>query len=161
LLVHKLVELHGGSVESSAGEQGIESSCGCCCSSKAQPDATALDGANDDGATEGRILIADTTTRYVARRAAGLAIRCTQRETANKRSRSHVVPAGCGAARHGMPRLDGYMLASKMRDQDATRCDRITGWGQAEDRRRSLEVVGRAHGEAARFRRALKLLSLC
>ena len=48
----------------------------------------------------------------------------------------------------GMPRLDGYLLARKLREQEwgkHTLLIAVTGWGQTEDRRRSLEVGFDAH----------------
>jgi len=48
----------------------------------------------------------------------------------------------------GMPRLDGYRLAERIRSEAWGRrmvLIAATGWGQAEDRRRSLESGFDAH----------------
>ena len=155
-LVRKLVELHGGSIRvvSAGSNQGSEFVVRLPrLESKAQPDMPVLDGANDEGAQRKYcILIADDnddalTTLDVLLKLDGHSV-----HAARDGEQAFELACECrpdvALLDIGMPRLDGYQLARKMRDQEwgkSTLLVAVTGWGQTEDRRRSLEVGFDAH----------------
>jgi signal transduction histidine kinase len=155
-LVRKLVELHGGvvHVDSAGSNQGSEFAVRL----PLLLERSQMDLGADDVGFDGKhpskycILIADDnhdalTTLDVLLRQDG-----------------HVVHAACDGEQAfaiatacrpdvalldiGMPKVDGYLLAQMIREQDwgkQTLLVAVTGWGQTEDRRRSLEVGFDAH----------------
>ncbi len=155
-LVRKLVDLHGGaiSVDSAGVNQGSEFTVRLpLFAEKAQVESHTVAGVDAANAQPKYcILIADDNhdalaTLDVLLRHEGHAV-----HAAHDGEQAFALATACrpdvALLDIGMPRLDGYLLARKLREQEwgkDTLLIAVTGWGQTEDRRRSLEVGFDAH----------------
>jgi CheY-like chemotaxis protein len=154
-LVRGLVELHGGSVAAhSAGlGQGSEFTVRLPVLAPAAREIRTADGDSDgDGeppavAAHRRILVADDNTDSAESLALLLTLRGSEVRTAHDGWEAVETAAAFGPdivlLDIGMPRLNGYEAARKIREQ--ARGKRVvlialTGWGQDEDRRRSTDA---------------------
>jgi signal transduction histidine kinase/CheY-like chemotaxis protein len=154
-LVRGLVELHGGSVAAhSAGlGQGSEFTVRLPVLAPAAREIRTVDGDSDgDGeppavAAHRRILVADDNTDSVESLALLLTLRGSEVRTAHDGWEAVETAAAFRPdivlLDIGMPRLNGYEAARKIREQ--ARGKRVvlialTGWGQDEDRRRSTDA---------------------
>jgi signal transduction histidine kinase len=155
-LVRKLVDLHGGAIDvASAGlEQGSEFTVRLpLVVNRAQLEPGAvIHGDAENAQPKYCILIADDN--YDALATLDVLLRQEGHSVHAARDGEQAFALACACRPDvalldiGMPRLDGYLLARKMREQEwgkDTLLIAVTGWGQAEDRRRSVEVGFDAH----------------
>ncbi len=155
-LVRKLVELHGGaiSVESAGLNQGSEFSVRLPLLERmAQPLAGTVDG-KDERTAQPKYCILIADDNYDALATLDVLLKHEGHAVHAAHDGEQAFALACAYRPDvalldiGMPRLDGYLLARKMRDQDwgkHTLLIAVTGWGQTEDRRRSMEVGFDAH----------------
>ncbi len=151
-LVRGLVELHGGSVAAhSAGlGQGSEFTVRLPVLASAAREIRTADGDGEPpavAAAHRRILVADDNTDSAESLALLLTLRGSEVRTAHDGWEAVETAAAFGPdivlLDIGMPRLNGYEAARKIREQ--ARGKRVvlialTGWGQDEDRRRSTDA---------------------
>src|SRR4030095_14145754 len=150
-LVRKLVDLHGGAIDvASAGlEQGSEFTVRLpLVVNRAQLEPGAvLHGDPANAQPKYCILIADDN--YDALATLDVLLRHEGHSVHAARDGEQAFALACACRPDvalldiGMPRLDGYRLARKLREQEwgkNTLLIAVTGWGQTEDRRRSFEV---------------------
>jgi PAS domain S-box-containing protein len=150
-LVRRLVELHGGTVEASSAGLGQGSEFVVALPALARGPSTAPTAPPDEDAPmttkHRRILVVDDNVDSAE--SLGMLLRLAGQEVQvayNGQSalalagtfRPHVVLMDIG-----MPGMDGYETARRLRQQpglEKTMLVALTGWGQEEDRRRSLEA---------------------
>lgn len=160
-LVKKLVELHDGTVEArSAGlGQGSEFvvrlpiATGELSAATGQPESpSSLKTPHSPLATRHRILVVDDNRDSAESLAMLLQIMGHEVDTAHDGleaiARSRTFRADIMLLDIGMPRLNGYETARRLREQQghkALKLVALTGWGQSEDRRRSEEAGFDAH----------------
>jgi PAS domain S-box-containing protein len=147
-IVKRLVELHGGSVSASSGGPGLGSVFVVRFPADEGPPAPSASSPREAGRRErARILIVDDNKELA--RGLGKLLRLLGHEV----EMAHDGPEGIEAARAsrpevilldiGLPNLDGYHVARTLREEEAFRDTlivAISGYGQDEDRRRSLEA---------------------
>jgi CheY-like chemotaxis protein len=148
-LVRRLVELHGGRVEAYSGGpgQGSEFVVRLPAPAAAPGPAPASSSDGTPGGETRRVLIVDDNTDAADSLAAVLRLRGHEVQTVNDG------PASLDAAAAfrpevvlldiGLPGLNGYEVARRLRQDDATRQAKliaVTGYGQDEDRARSSEA---------------------
>jgi len=154
-LVKHLVELHGGSIVAHSKGLGHGSQFIVRLPAFAQPEEdTAVRGEDGVGGPAGakcRILLADDNADFADSLA--LLLRAMGHEVRVAYDGSAAAEIARGFKPQfafldiGLPKLNGYELARRLRELPATRhsvLTAITGWGQEEDRRRACEA-GFAH----------------
>jgi len=156
-LVRKLVELHDGaiSVESAGLNQGSEFAVRLPLLARpSQTQAGAVDGMRDERPPEPKYCILIADDNYDALATLDVLLKHEGHAVHSAQDGEQAFALACAYRPDvalldiGMPRLDGYLLARKLREQEwgrNTLLIAVTGWGQTEDRRRSLEVGFDAH----------------
>jgi PAS domain S-box-containing protein len=149
-LVRKLVELHGGQVEAHSAGPGLGSEFVVRLPAYAGKvlDATPEPGPPAPGRTRTcRVLIVDDNQDAANSLAHLLRIQGQEVQVAFDGPSALTVASDFQPAMAlldlGMPGMDGYELAQRLRQQpglERLRLIALTGWGQEEDRRRSREV---------------------
>ena len=156
-LVRKLVDLHGGAIDVASGglQQGSEFTVRLprvVNRAQLEPGAVVHADATNAQPKKYCILIADDNYDALATLDVLLRHEGHSVHAAHDGEQAFALACVCrpdvALLDIGMPRLDGYLLARKMREQEwgkDTLLIAVTGWGQMEDRRRSLEVGFDAH----------------
>ncbi|HWZ61530.1 MAG TPA: response regulator [Steroidobacteraceae bacterium] len=150
-LVRRLLDMHGGSIAAHSAGLGHGSEFVLRLPLTLQPVRTAEAGTVDPlpgrGATRRRVLIADDNADTLETLGTMLELnghqvfRATNGELALEAAARH--QPDIALLDVGMPRLDGYEVARRIRAQDWGRDTvlvAVTGWGQDADRRRSREA---------------------
>ena len=150
-LARHLIELHGGTIEASSGGLGHGSTFIVRLPNVADPVPIATAGASDSAAAAGagphRVLLADDNVDFAESLAMILQMMGHEVRLA------HDGMEAAAAAEEfapdfafldiGLPRLNGYELARRLRELPATRESvlvAVTGWGQEDDKRRAREA---------------------
>ncbi|HZE92467.1 MAG TPA: ATP-binding protein [Rhizobacter sp.] len=148
-LARQLVDLHDGSLGVHSAGLGQGSEFTVCLPAAMQSDAPAVSGPPPPGGVQRpmHILIADDNVDFAATLAEMLT------ELGHRVRVSHDGQAAYDAVLAelpdvglfdiGMPRLNGYELAQRLRQREASRSlvmVALTGWGQDADRRRALDA---------------------
>lgn len=150
-LVRRLTELHGGSVEARSEGPGKGSEfivrLPLAQDERRTDPASPLEHAKEKAAKKGRILLVDDNRDAVASLSMVLESSGYDVQTANdglkgvelaERFRPHIVLLDIG-----LPKLNGYAVARRIRALPAGKTMVLiatTGWGQDEDRRRSIDA---------------------
>ena len=154
-LVQRLVELHGGSVQARSGGDGR----GSAFVVRLPVDLSLAGDRRDEGEVEParpqsrrRILVADDNQDAAISLALLLRIMGNETETAFDGLEALAVAAAfrpdVALLDIGMPKLNGYEVCRRIRQQawgESMVLYALTGWGQEEDRRRSLAAGFDAH----------------
>jgi CheY-like chemotaxis protein len=148
-LVKRLVELHGGSVESKSAGEGLGTELVVRLpAAAARADSAHVTSAGEPERSRGRrVLIVDDNEDAASSLAMLLRI------TGHEAYTAHDGAAALDAARAhrpevmlldiGLPSLNGYEVCRRLREEPwgkSIQLIALTGWGQEEDRRRSLEA---------------------
>lgn len=147
-LVKSLVGLHGGDVKVESPGLGGGSSFTVTlpCAGAAAADASALPGASAQGPAGGlRIMVVDDNVDAVETLAALLELQghrvCTAGDAAGALASAPEFQAHAYILDIGLPGIDGYELARRLRAQDGgATFIALTGYGQAQDRERSRQA---------------------
>ena len=150
-LVRRLLDMHGGSIAAHSAGLGLGSEFVLRLPLTPQPVRTVDAGGNsamsERGAIRRRVLIADDNADMLETLGTLLELnghqvfRATDGELALEAAARH--QPDIALLDVGMPRLDGYEVARRIRAQDwgrDTLLVAVTGWGQDADRRRSREA---------------------
>lgn len=152
-LVKRLVEMHGGSIEPRSAGEGMGSEFVVRLPVLSEPTAAARDGSGLAGeSVQRRILIVDDNRDSADSLAMLLEITNNQTYLAHDG-----VEALAAIEKHrpdvvlldiGLPKLDGHEVCRRVREQSWGRdivIIALTGWGQEDDRRKSLEAGFNGH----------------
>jgi signal transduction histidine kinase len=150
-LVRRLLDMHGGSIAAHSAGLGLGSEFVLRLPLTPQPvrtvDAVGISAMPERGAIRRRVLIADDNADTLETLGTLLELnghqvfRATDGELALEAAARH--QPDIALLDVGMPRLDGYEVARRIRAQDwgrDTLLVAVTGWGQDADRRRSREA---------------------
>ena len=142
-IVRTVIELHGGEVHARSGGLGAGSSFEIVLPTVADPAPATADGAAERPAVAGRVLVVDDNVDSATSVAAMLA--AAGHEVRVAFSAVEALAAALGFAPQvaildiGLPDLDGYQLAMRLRDDRrwAARLIALTGYGQAADKEKA------------------------
>jgi len=142
-IVKTVIELHGGEVQARSGGPGAGSSFEVVLPTVAGPAPAAVDGAVERPAVAGRVLVVDDNIDSATSVAAMLA--AAGHEVRVAFSAVEALAAVLGFAPQvaildiGLPDMDGYQLAVRLRDDRrwAARLIALTGYGQAADKEKA------------------------
>jgi len=142
-IVKTVIELHGGEVQARSGGPGAGSSFEVVLPTVAGPAPAVVDGAVERPAVAGRVLVVDDNVDSATSVAAMLA--AAGHEVRVAFSAVEALAAVLGFAPQvaildiGLPDMDGYQLAVRLRDDRrwAARLIALTGYGQAADKEKA------------------------
>ena len=146
-IVRRLVELHGGTVAAASPGPGLGCTFTVRLPAASPPGATPAPAPATSAARPVRVLVVDDNVDAAESLSLLLAV------MGHDVRMAHDGPAGLAAAHEhrpelvlldlGMPGMNGHEVAAKLRAMQETRgavIVAVSGWGQAEDRRRTREV---------------------
>lgn len=148
-LARRLVELHGGQIDATSGGRSLGSTftVRLPCATQGVASAAAAVPGREEAPRGERIMLADDNEDFVASLALLLEAHGHTVHVAHNGSDALALaqrerPSFCFLD-IGLPRMNGYELARRLRADDATRSAvlvAITGWGQEQDRLRAREA---------------------